>query len=271
MLANEVSSYRAQLQSELNRRRLANPLYSLRAFSRTLGLSPAHLSKVLRGEKSLSLDSAVKVAERLQYSENESVQFCQMVQESHIRSPRLKRALKLESPGEEGEAPSSLSLEAFQVISDWYHLALREFTECRDFRPDPAHISNRLGISCDEARLALIRLEKLGLLEKKAGSYRKTAASVATAKSDRPREALRQFHSQMIEKAKRSIEARQSEEREISGVTLPISREKIEIAREEIARFQKRMLALMDSSRPTEVYQLNVQFFPLTEKNGSEK
>jgi uncharacterized protein (TIGR02147 family) len=69
----------------------------------------------------------------------------------------------------------------------------------------------------------------------------------------------------MIEKAKRAIEMQPVELRDISGITIPVSLDKVEVARKEIQAFRRRMAQLLASSRPTEVYQLNVQFFALTQ------
>jgi len=257
-----------QLAMELKQRQVGNPRYSLRAFAQTLGLSPAHVSKVLRGEKRLSLDAAVKVATRLRYSENETRQFCELVSRDQVKDESLKRQIGW-SDADDAEFPP-LSMDGFQVIADWYHCALRELTDCRDFDPSPAAVAGRLGITEQEASGALNRLVRLGLLKKQGGTYRKTAESFS-ASGQRPSHAIRHFHSQMLQKAREALDAQTMDERDISGITLAIAPDKIDLAKEEIRRFRRRMAKCLDTKRPSSVYQLNIQFFRLVGSEPKQK
>ena len=44
-----------------------------------------------------------------------------------------------------------LDLDAFQVISDWYHYAILELASTKDCKASPSYISDRLGIPSDQA------------------------------------------------------------------------------------------------------------------------
>ena len=255
------SDYRDQLSAELARRRMANPQYSLRAFARGLELSPAFVSKLLRGEKDISMEKALSVAEKLGYNETQTAQFCQLVQIAKAKTPGLKDALG-GSSNPDGEF-AAVSLETFQVISDWYHYAILELATCAGGELTGKLISERLGISIAEARAAMNRLIRVGLLKNTGGRWKKSDPFIATP-TDRPNRALRNFHTQMIEKAKVAIETQPVEERDITGTTLAISADKVELAKKEIRNFRRKMAKLLASSKPTEVYQLNVQFFALS-------
>ena len=270
-------TYRDQLASELSRRKSVNAAFSLRAFAKALELSPAFLSKVLNGQKDLSANTAFAIAQKLGYNPDETAQFCQMVQLCKTNDPKVRSAL---SHGLNGDARTddfhSLDLEAFQVISDWYHYGILELSRCEMKSTesfDSVLICKRLGISKEDANRALNRLVKLGLLKSVKGRWVKSESFLAVPSSG-PNRALRNFHTQMIEKAKMSIEAQPLNLRDISGITIPISLDKIEIAKKEIQSFRRRMARLLNSSKPTEVYQMNVQFFALTgteQKGGSKK
>ena len=262
------SDYRNQLNAELARRKMANPQYSLRAFARGLGLSPAFISKLLRGEKDLSMETALSIAEKLGYNEMQTMQFCKLVQIAKAKTPELRGALSGGAPIEEDF--SSVSLESFQVISDWYHYAILELSTCTAGELTGKTISSRLGISVEEARAAMNRLVRVGLLQSVGGRWKKSDPFIATP-TDRPSRALRNFHAQMIEKAKSALETQTVEERDITGVTLAISADKIEIAKKEIKNFRRKMARLLESDKPTEVYQLNLQFFALSKSRSPRK
>ena len=225
----EMGEFREQLRGELARRNRVNPRYSLRAFARQAGLSPAFLSKVLRGTKNLSPARAEAVAGKLGYA----------------------------TPG-----IASLDLEAFQVISDWYHTALLELATTKGFRPEAAWIARKLGVTTDEVRGALARLVRLGLLRKERGSYVKTDAFLATP-TDRPNQAIRNFHAQMLVKARQALDEQDVSQRDFGGSTIAIDPAKLELAKKEIRKFRLRLMKLLDSDKPTAVYQFNTQLFKL--------
>jgi uncharacterized protein (TIGR02147 family) len=275
MMNEPTLDYRSQLNSELRRRKIGNPSYSMRAFAKTLDLSAAFLSKVLKGQKDLSAVKALAIAEKLGYNPQETAQFCQLVQVSKVSNPKLKAALSYGlNPGDHAEPEfHPLGLEAFQVISDWYHYAILELAQCQGARSaekfTPDYIAKRLGISAPEASAALSRLIRLGLLEKNRQRLTKTNRYL-TAGTPRPSRAFRHFHLQMIEKAKQAVEGQPMDLRDISGSTIPISLDKLELAKKEIQLFRRKMAKLLDSAKPTEVYQLNIQFFALSQ-TGEKK
>lgn len=257
-------NYREWLRTELKRRQRANPSYSLRGFSQSLELSPAFLSKILNGKKSLSLESAVKVCDRLALTPIERAAFCKGVS--------LDRASEQVIQYMEGRQDVSnidqikrLEEDQFQAISDWYHFALRELVATRDFRPDVSWIASRLGITEAESTDALARLIRLKLIKLKSGRWRKTNAWVGVP-SGRGSAALRRHHSQMIQKACEAIEGQSVEERDITGMTFTTNPEKIELVRKEIADFRRKIADLLNVSKPGEVYQINVQLFRLTQR-----
>jgi len=252
-------NYKDQLKSELARRRIINPSYSLRAFAKKLNLSPAYLSKVFNDERTLSVKAAGGIAQKLGYSEGESLDFCKLVAGQRIPTA-LEEKSSLDSV--------LLSLDRFELIADWYHYALLVLTECKDFKAEPSWIADQLSITKKSAADAVNRLIRLGLIKKVQGRFKKVDKTIATP-TDQVSRALRSFHSQMIAKAGEAIEQQDIQDREISGITLAISPEQMPLAKKEIKKFQMKMARLLKTQDASEVYQLNVQFFRLSKKKGS--
>ncbi|MGZ3771579.1 MAG: TIGR02147 family protein [Bdellovibrio sp.] len=265
----DSSDYRAIIKAELDRRKQTNSQYSLRAFARDLDLSAAFVSKLLNGQKDLSVDTAVAVATKLGFNKYETKNFCQLVQYSKLSESQSQELFK-ETQVDSIADSHVLNLDMFQVISDWYHYAILELACCYPHQLNSRFISKKLGIRIDQAVTALQRLENLKLIEFKNGKWIKTNNSVSTP-TDVPSRALRNFHSQMIKKAQDSIEGQPVQLRDISGLTIAISEDKIDLAKKEIQNFRRKMSKLMDSNHPTKVYQLNIQFFSLEKeaKNNS--
>ena len=257
-------NYRTQLQTELKRRQTVNPKYSLRAFAKSLGLSTPFVSYVIKGKKNLSDESAVQVAKALGYSAAESAEFLRIVRIDQAISSDVREASSSPSGHASSEkAYTPIDLDLFQVVSDWYHSAVLLLTEFPRFKNDPEWIASELGITKAEASLAVGRLIRVGLLKRERGTLVKSDRFLATP-TDRSHQAIRNFHLQMITKAKEALEHQSIEERDITGITFAISDDKMERAKDEIRKFRQRMAKLLDSSKPTSVYQLNVQLFKLS-------
>jgi hypothetical protein len=92
-------------------RKTKNTRYSERAFARAAGVSPGFLKLVFQGKRSLSLEKARAVADRLGWTGPEAEQFLAIVQNE-------KKSRRLD--------PSKVTVEQFTEISDWFHFALME-------------------------------------------------------------------------------------------------------------------------------------------------
>ena len=83
--------------------------------------------------------------------------------------------------------------------------------------------------------------------------------------TDEPSEGLRNLHKQFIGKAFLALEEQSITERDITGRTFNISMEKIPLIKKKIQEFRNDIEALCTTAEAEETYQLNVQFFKLTE------
>ncbi len=63
------------LTKAFDEKRSRNPRYSLRAFSRDLGISASQLSSILSGHKKLSAEHACRIAMKLEFPTDKFVEF----------------------------------------------------------------------------------------------------------------------------------------------------------------------------------------------------
>ncbi len=261
-----AQDYRSILRGEYETRCERNPRYSLRAFARDLSVSPSRLSEVLSGRYGFSREAAAEIGKRLGWSADEVASFCDLVDSEHARS-RKKRSEARSRVDVSSRKYQQLSLDSFQVISDWYHYAILELTLVHDFKSDPKWIARRLGIDPLVADGAIERLKRLDLLEEKGGRLRATDGFTASP-SGVPSDALKKFHRQLLEKTLSSIYLQSVDERELSHVVLAINSDELPEAKEEIKRFRRSFDARFSkSARKDEVYCLGVHFFRLQEKS----
>jgi len=261
------------LNSYLQEKRKTQTRFSLRAWARQLGYeNPSLLFQVLKGERKLKMDLALRIATNLNLTGKSLRYFELLVLHRASQSPTeryvFETMLATLRPAKLREV-NKISLDLYTATSDWYHWAIYAMTSLDDFSAEPAWIQKRLGADTDRKtiKLALERLIRLGFLaEQGDGTYRAVAMNDVAVLRERalPAEALKQYHTQMIDKAKLAVEVQAGEERAMKATTLVLSEADVERAQEILAEAHRKVRRLARSSSGSEVYQLNSQLFRLT-------
>ena len=273
----QQTTYRDLLRSKLEQRCKSNAGYSLRAFARDLRLQASQLSRVLNGKQHLSIISATVIAETLFKNKRERDFFVGLVEfETSKKVEQKKRALEKLGTLESKVEFVNLQADVFNVISEWYHFAIMDLTFIAPKLTSAASIGSYLGISTIEAKLALERLERLGLLKREGRHWVKTHSKLVMPTSKGPNHALRHFHKQMINKAIKSIDEQPVEQRYVTGKTMSILREDLPKLQELVQDFFQNVTDLIGqhSQRGQDsnaLYQLNVQLFDLKDPKGGTR
>ena len=237
------------LEAEFVRRKSANPRYSLRAYARALDLPPGRLSELLSSKRRATPALLEKITERLGLS------------------PAQKRALLASgAPSEAGY--SELADDHFALIAEGSHIAFLCLMETRGFRSELGWIARRLGISTVEARATALRLERLGLIVKEKGRWRRKAQGLRTS-TDIPSAALKRSHKETLAQAVSALDNVPVELRDITSITMAIDPARLPLAKSIIREFRFKLAKVLESGDQSEVYHLNVQLFPITNKETS--
>lgn len=266
-----IVDYRTYLKEKLEERCNVNHLYSLRAFSRDLGIEVSRLSRILRNQEGLSEISARKLASKLGLSEKETEYFINLVNSSDSRS-KIKRkiaSIKLNQYNDYYSKHHILQLDVFKIISDWYHYAIVELSTLPSFKSDPQWIAKKLGIAVHEAQAAIERLLRLNIIEKVGGKIKASTSQLMTTDGI-PSEAIKKFNKQILSKAISSIDTQNINERDISTVTINIDPSDISDFKALIKKFRNEFDKYAEerktNKRPSELYSLAIQFFRLSDK-----
>lgn len=237
------------LINELGRKKARNPAFSLRSFSKQLGIDASNLSKILNYQKEPGTRLKTKLAKKIGLKEGD-----------------LDQILSAPQPNAPKDSDYvSHSLEIFQVVASWHHYAILELFKLTNFNPTPARISKRLGIPVGEAEEALRRLLRVGLVEKIDGrlvskdDFSSSILTVATSK------AHREHQREILEKAIDALENIPIEQRSQSSMTLALDSTKIDEAKRLIKKFRRDLGRCLSSSENLdEVYHLSVSLYPVT-------
>jgi uncharacterized protein (TIGR02147 family) len=263
--------YRHLLQGELSKRAAQNPHYSLRAFARDLGLAPSRLSEILNGKQGLSRLTAERVGARLGLSEDERAVFCDLVESRHARSAADKKAAALRLTKRQYATPEyQFKIDAFHVISDWYHLAIVELVTVSGFKNDAKWIARKLTITEIQVKLAIERLIRLKFLKLTRGKL-VLLKDEGFVPNDVPSESVRKFHQQILERAISALHAQNVSERHIATHVFAFDKKRMAEAKKSMRRFEHRFCKKLEGSRAKDsVYCLSFQFFDLTKgQSGS--
>jgi uncharacterized protein (TIGR02147 family) len=251
--------FRTALREELARRQRANPAYSLRAFAKQLGMQAPTLSAVLAGKRPLSAATAETLPEKLSFSPSEKKRFLSSL---YYRNAPAAIAQEIEA----SQSARILREELhFKIIAEWEHYAILTLAETKGFRADKKWITRRLGIAEARAQVALTHLMEAGLLSVDAtGKARLHQINVNTS-DDMASTALRQSHREALAMGADKLEKIPVEKRDFSSMTIAVSMNRMKEAKNLIRSFQKQLSELLEDGARTEVYQLCVQLYPLTE------
>jgi uncharacterized protein (TIGR02147 family) len=250
------------LKTELAVRCEKNPRYSLRSFATSLQLSPAFLSKLLKGERRFTTRTVDLLAKQLMLNPDQIAFY----------KNRLNK-----KNGSQVEAPEiayrQISLDQFQLISDWYHFAILELVTVENFDESPAWIAKRLNLNQHQVSEALDRLHRLGYLERDAkGRLILVEENRTVIGPEIAGPATHKQQTQILEKSIQALQEVPIAHRSQSSSTMAIPSNRIDEAKEIIQEFRRRLASLMQRPGPRDsVYQLSVSFFPLTNVSPQTK
>jgi uncharacterized protein (TIGR02147 family) len=243
-------NYRGFLRDELLERKSKNPLYSVRSFAAHLGVNKTTLSDVLAEKRHLSRKNALKVAEKLNLSPDQTKELLTKAQGTTVLSV-------------DPEPKKMLDDDIFKSISDWYHYAILNLTSLKSNRADAHWVAKRLAITPLEARSAILRLCRLGYLEIKKGKLVRLSPSFDTP-IHHSTQALRKYQIQNLHLAEASIQRDGLDRRYASSMVFATRPERLRKAKEMITQFRDEITEYLLCENPTDVYTLAIQVFPLT-------
>jgi uncharacterized protein (TIGR02147 family) len=254
----ETPYYLKKLREQFSRRQRGNHSYSLRAFARDLKIHPSTLSLVMLGKRPLPLKDAAKVLNGLGLNAKERTLFNESLGKKHLSLDKIQISAT--------DDRAFLDEETyFQVIAEWEHYAVLTLFDCDDFEPTPANISKALKVSVVRAEVVLENLLRYGLVKKSEHGILSKAFPRVRTTEDIASEALKASHQDTLVLSQQKLKEVPVELRDFSSLTVAIDLEKLTEAKTIIREFRQKMGELLKTGHKTDVYQLAVQFFPLTQ------
>ena len=232
---------------ELRDRKARNPKYSLRAFARDLGVSPASLSCFLNGKSGVAIEAVngLLAQTSLPYSLQEFL--LQYAQFCSSRSTKNKRKAKESLELISRSSGAKLDLDAFEIIQDPMHFVVLECLKLASTNKSAEQIGIFLGLEPMKVIEILVRLKSVGLVAEKDSVYRPTKNATYTF-PEGPKQAVRNFHRNILTMAEQSL-SRPIETRTFMSLVSACSRSQRKSIGKKIEDFMKQLEYEIESSK----------------------
>ncbi len=240
------------LKKSFQKKKAKNRSYSLRSYSRDLGIDPSNLSKIMSNQIEVGPNLRSKIGLKLGFEEIEI--------QTWLKPASLQNTFDKNYTNHE--------LGIFQVISEWQHYAILEYFKLKNISSKHASIAANLDLKLSVVNESLQRLIAVGLLQQTDAGYRPSdefSSSVLTVSTSK---AHREQQAQILEGAIDALKVTPFELRSQTSMTMAIDSRKLPKAKELIKNFRRDIGRLLSSSKSLDsVYQLSVSLYPVTKIN----
>lgn len=267
------TDYRLYLKDFYNQKKSFNHRYSYQVMAQQMGFkSKGFIYRVIKGQKSLSAAGIASVSIGLGHGAEESLYFSVLVNFNQAKTAQEKdfyyKQLNVKfDDSSANKGIQKLYKKHFELFAEWYHLAIRALIEMSQFKDDFDWLARQLqpAISKKQARSSITLLEKLNLIEKNANNIYVVTEKGLFTNSEVDSLSLVRFYQSCFKLSSEALNKIPKSQRNVSGVTLGISKKSYDEIVDELTFFRKKVgeIARQDDN-PEHVYQMQLSLFPFS-------
>ena len=271
----EYTDYRKAILDYYQERKRVSA-FTWRDFAAKAGFASAvYLKYVGEGKKNLSAAGALQTAQAMGLDGYERDYFGLLVEYAHAKSDDAKREIFAKICAlADSHRVKIVGKDDFKFFSSWKNIVLREIAPAMPgAKPLELAKKCKAAITAAEVTEILNFLSKSGLLERDSdGTYRQTNKALFMNAFDVKALAAQDLQVQMGRLAVDAVRHMPKVERNVSGLTLGLTERSRERIEREIVEFRRRIMAITTGDAETEqVFRLNLQLFPLSERIHGRK
>jgi uncharacterized protein (TIGR02147 family) len=276
MNLNSVYTYecpRQFLLDTFSTRKSQDEVFSIRKWSKEMGLkSHSLLTQMLQGKKKIKLRHVDILNSGINLNSQEKLFFQHLIQYSNADSIEEKELVSnYLSEINPGGDFTTKDVDDYRLISDWSYASILSVLDLSDFDGSIEDIHNRLKskLTLADIKSKINRLKALGLVsgeDKLKATYKKT-----TTKDDVANEGVKEYHKQVAQLGIEAVDEVDLINREFQSYAVSLNSKNIHKFKSLIRNFIASVDVESNNGPTDQVYQLNVQFFQLTESPISTK
>ena len=266
------SNYRKFLKDLYADKKKRFSFFSNRYFCRKSGVkSPSLLKEVIEGKRNLTDKTISAFAKGFGLNENDTKFFNLLVFFNQSKDPQVKQQLLEQMRGLTRKVKQeAIPIDLYAYYSKWYHPVIRELACILDWKEDFSILARSVSppIKKTEARKSVTLLLELGFLIKtNDGKYKQSHPAITTGR-EVTSVGVRSLNRRLSVMGTEAVDRYPPSERDITSLTIGISKKSYSLIKEEIQEFKNRVIRIVDDDKESNrVYNLNVHLFPLSEKS----
>ncbi len=246
-----------------------NPHFSWRVFASKIQIDPGYLVRVAQGKNNLQDLHIGILSKFLKFSTNEREYFELLVQFSSSKSKQKISEIYQQIVLLQQQSYEILEQDKLEYYNKWYYAAIRAYLSIKNYNGNAKKLANEMVPTLTEEQVheAIRLLLRLKLIEiDDNGSYLVKNHTITTGENWNS-QIIRNFQKEYIQLAAASLDQIVPADRDISSMTLAISKSSL-IEFREICKEFRHKIALLGEGRlePDIVYQINIQAFPLSKE-----
>lgn len=264
------ANYREFLAAVFAAAKAADDAYTYARYSLDLGLGSSNAHSIMHGLRPLRQRAGMTIAAALGLTGSNRRYFLAMIeQEGGRRAEEREAAFRTRLALRSQALPNELDRRQLAFFAEWHHAAVLEILRLPAAKDDAAWLARTMTprISEQAATSSLELLQELGLIamDSTRGRLYPTKAQVSTG-DEVVGLAVQSYHRQMQALALQALDQIEAESRDISAVTISISKKDIPAIKDELSALRKRLMRLSEQSQDKDsVVQVNLQMFPLAQ------
>lgn len=241
--------------------------YSLRYMGSKVSIDPSHLVKIFQLQRHIGNAVIEGFINHCELNGTDAEYFANLVRFNKAKTDSDSKLYYERILALKGIGAHSLEKSQYEFYTKWYYSAVLTILDYYPFIDDYAALAEKLSpaITPAMARKSIRLLKNLGLIQKNStGTWELTHKIITTGDHCRSI-AIKTFQEETMQLAIESLHRHAPDKRNISTVTVTIAEKNLDRINETIAQFRENMLKIArDETESDKVYQLNIQFFPLT-------
>lgn len=262
--------YRTFLKDWYRGKKVAQPEFSFRLFSRVAGFrSPNFYKLVMDGARNLTEVSVRPFLRGLGLRGDQQAYFRTLVFFNQARTHEQKdhyyqQLLKYR----EFTTIRPLHKEMYDYCKTWYHPIVREMISSPAFDGTPAWIAKRLQprITEQQAAVSLELLQVLGMITRAGDGTWSATDQVVSTGHETSDVIFNNYHQELLRQVLQKMLKVPQDERDISALTLGIVKSQFPVIKKKIQSFREDLLKLVQHEGATEeVVIVTMQLLPMTE------
>lgn len=259
--------YRDFLQDHFNDEKANKSFYSYRYVSRKTGIDASYYVKVIQKQKHIGETKIAKLMDFLNLTGRKRDYFKILV--SYNRTKNSTTAKELFSKLMNLKNSIGSEICNYNYFAQWYTIPIRELLNSYNFEGDYKKLAKQFTppLKESEARKAINTLKDLKMIFKDDnGFYRPNSAHLTTG-DQWSSIAVKDFQKKMISLAEDALDRFPKDKRDISTVTVSTSEKCLELISDRLSQARCEIMELISAEEEVDgVYQINLQVFPLTQR-----